>query len=533
MSGDRTVMRRAFDALLPKGSVWEVAPEGEQDKYYDSLAEDLEIGREKVAAIAATRDPAKTDILSDLEIDFGIIPNDDITDANRREYLGEVKGDQGYIPSWKRLENTLRGAGYAVRVYPNDPKVDPASILQTIPLATVGDDESTIGNPDCRIGYYGGELLVNGDSVVSQEKDYLSTVCSDDSGETTVCDDVETTEPSDRGSTIGEFNGMIRELYSYPNPPESRWQFVYFIAASRAYGQQFLDWNMEFSTITKWTAGVGSLIEKTYDNKTSGIRAIEVKRGPSPAPPVGAYAQALPLEDEIIGAATVTVEVAAVSSGRKAGLMVADKDGVWDTLGIVWLALSATGTLEYTAVNGVSNARLYLGGSPAIGDVAIFDDLKIDAAAFTYANISQLEEYRFKKLCLRYKPVRAWLGLLINWTPYSPSPGAAEEDDMTYRFQETTLSGTLTIVDAETAVHIILKGTATGFTISMDDAQNFTVDRLYRFTNQTTQNIAVQNYDGSITDTLLPGNVLQATLSDRTVPEGDWLFVQHIAGGGS
>jgi hypothetical protein len=103
----------------------------------------------------------------------------------------------------------------------------------------------------------------------------------------------------------------------------------------------------------------------------------------------------------------------------------------------------------------------------------------------------------------------------------------------TYRSVTTTPGGTLVITNTETAVHILLKGTAVGFTVSFDDAQNFTADRLYRFTNNSTQNVAFENYTASITATLLPGNVLQAALTDETTAAGDWNFEQHVGGSSS
>ncbi len=104
-----------------------------------------------------------------------------------------------------------------------------------------------------------------------------------------------------------------------------------------------------------------------------------------------------------------------------------------------------------------------------------------------------------------------------------------------YRFVEATPGGTLDILDTETAVHIIifdLSGLVAAFGIYFDAANNFTAQRMYRFTNCTAFPIAVANYDGSITDTLLPGNILQAMLLDMSTEAGVWEYVQHISGPG-
>lgn len=100
----------------------------------------------------------------------------------------------------------------------------------------------------------------------------------------------------------------------------------------------------------------------------------------------------------------------------------------------------------------------------------------------------------------------------------------------TYRFVETTPSGTLTIANAEAAVHIILRGTATGFTVAFDDATTFSDRKLFRITNDSTQTVAIANHTGSITDTLLAGNVLQATLTSTATEAGVWNFAQHVTG---
>ena len=104
-----------------------------------------------------------------------------------------------------------------------------------------------------------------------------------------------------------------------------------------------------------------------------------------------------------------------------------------------------------------------------------------------------------------------------------------------YRFVEATPGGTLDVLDTETAVHIIiydLSGLVAAFGIYFDAANNFTAQRMYRFTNDTAFPIAVLNYDGSINDTLLPGNIIQVELVDLSTEAGVWIYHQHISGAG-
>lgn len=512
MADDRSLTRVAWDSLLPTGSAWNVESDGDLDKYFDGLALDFEIARSRIVEAEHTRDPEKTSVLSDLEIDFGVLPDTNLTEAQRRAYLAAVMGEIDELPSWERFQAKLRAAGFDVYVYPNDPPIDPSGVATT------------------------DQLIVNGTCVTEQSKDFASTVCADSSGETTVCADIVTTPASERGSTVGEYDGMIRTEYVYSMPPESRWPFVWFIAASRT-SVDFTDWNMERATVRAWDAYGGAVVSKTTDYKTQGIRSLKVLAGYGWSDPIGPYVEQL-LDTPIPGTQTVTVDISGIyySAGGYAhgGLMIRDAAGTWDTAGIV--SADAPGPLTYVCTNGVSGVRLYLKDELALlaqNDFVCFDNLRVSGTTFTDATISEALRYRFTKLILRYKPVRVWVAALIDWTPIPVVAGGTEEDDMTYRSQETTPSGTLTITDAEIATHIILKGTASGYTVLMDDARNFTVDRLYRFTNQSSQPIDIENYDGTITDTILPGNVLHATLTDRTTAAGNWIFIQPIAGGGT
>ncbi len=96
-----------------------------------------------------------------------------------------------------------------------------------------------------------------------------------------------------------------------------------------------------------------------------------------------------------------------------------------------------------------------------------------------------------------------------------------------YRFVETTPAGTLVIDDTEVAAHIILWGSAAGFTVSFDSGLLFTTRRMYRFTNHSSEPIDFENFDASITATLLSGHVLQATNTDLTSEASDWQLKQY------
>lgn len=141
-------------------------------------------------------------------------------------------------------------------------------------------------------------------------------------------------------------------------------------------------------------------------------------------------------------------------------------------------------------------------------------------------------DHTSRRIIEQYAPRAAGVGVgVISW-PSGSVPGPEYEDDMAYRFIEATVGGSDTITDSETAVHLIYYGSGASYSIAFAAADTFTARRLYRLTNQTAHAIPVQNSTGSITDLLLPGNIMQCTLSDLTSAAGDWLFVQHVGATG-
>jgi len=68
-------------------------------------------------------------------------------------------------------------------------------------------------------------------------------------------------------------------------------------------------------------------------------------------------------------------------------------------------------------------------GAPVLGDYARFDELQIDNLGFVAASISEKWHEKFDRLVLRYKPLRTWAGVLVNWTAPAPVAGPADEDD--------------------------------------------------------------------------------------------------------
>jgi len=114
--------------------------------------------------------------------------------------------------------------------------------------------------------------------------------------------------------------------------------------------------------------------------------------------------------------------------------------------------------------------------------------------------------------------------------------GTFLEDDMgEYRAYDIGTAAVLEVQNDEEYEHIVFTGTRVGFVCRFDDARNFSWDsppdmRLFRLTNQTSDNIIVQNYDASEQKVLLPGMIMQCSLTDNSTLAGNWLFISHVSG---
>ena len=268
MSDDNT-MKAAIVSMLPKGAAWEIAPDGELDHLLDAMGDGLEERRADLSNVGNVRNPLTTSLLSDLEIEMGIVPETDISEATRRAYLNSVKNEKPKTGSDDHLEALLVAAGFDVIVLRNDPPVDPSTVLMNVPNATCGDPTATCGDADTTCGYSGlGELLVNGDSVTEQEPLYTAT-CGDS---ISTCGDADT--------TCGTFDSMRREYYNYPIPENpARWPFFFWVCGGVDGLDDLIDWNMEMSGEANWPPGGGANVQKVMSPVNSGIRSLKVSSG--------------------------------------------------------------------------------------------------------------------------------------------------------------------------------------------------------------------------------------------------------------
>lgn len=159
---DTPVARQHIDALLPPGPIWEPVDDGDFDKFLDAFAANTEDAFDFAVALRNARDPDKTPYLSDLEREYGIVPQTNQTEAQRRAHLRAIKARDRRSGDIDRMQQALTTAGFDVQVHANDPAVDPAPFVDENYQLQCGGDNAYAGRDDvyCRIG--GGELLVNG-----------------------------------------------------------------------------------------------------------------------------------------------------------------------------------------------------------------------------------------------------------------------------------------------------------------------------------------------------------------------------------
>ena len=119
----------AIRAALPTGAAWTPKPGGNYDNYLEALGEIIALICENLNTVRDVRDPHKTDLLDDLERDFGIIKNDVDTEEQRRVVLAERMFNSVISGNPEGLERILQSVDPGFRVYQNSPAVDPQKFI--------------------------------------------------------------------------------------------------------------------------------------------------------------------------------------------------------------------------------------------------------------------------------------------------------------------------------------------------------------------------------------------------------------------
>lgn len=155
------ISRQVIEALLPPGSLWVPEDGDDLDRLIDGIAENHEQTRLLLASLARLRNPRLTPVLSDLEKEYGIVPDDSVSEDIRRARLLATKNARAGNGTDIFMQDRLREAGFDVYVHVNNPPVDPNLFL--FPSATsFGGENAFFGNENAFFGGSNGQLIVNG-----------------------------------------------------------------------------------------------------------------------------------------------------------------------------------------------------------------------------------------------------------------------------------------------------------------------------------------------------------------------------------
>lgn len=228
-------MRAVIDTLYPDGSIWRPAPDGDFDNFIDGQAANSEVIRAFLAELKNIRVPESTTFLDDLEREFGVLTNANLTDAQRREQLTPLVFDRGSTGSVDAMQNALDNGGFTVQVHENSPAVDPDLFLDQFFDMHADGGTAFAGNETAFAGRNGGELLVNGE-IFSTERIF-----------TAVAGAAKAFAGSD--FTAGEYDDLarIKIEYEIPDNPDD-WPMVFFVG-----GDAIRDGNGELTSIAQAT----------------------------------------------------------------------------------------------------------------------------------------------------------------------------------------------------------------------------------------------------------------------------------------
>lgn len=162
--------RAVLNAVLPPGSLWQPEDDEGLDRLLEGIATGDEAVREVLADLAHVRDPYRTRVLSDLEREYGIVPDASVTDTVRRQRLAAVQSARQGNGGMDYIQDRLRQAGFDVQVHTNDPAVDPAGFLLFAGTTIMGDSGAMFGRTGVQFGGERGELIANGPVYLDQDE---------------------------------------------------------------------------------------------------------------------------------------------------------------------------------------------------------------------------------------------------------------------------------------------------------------------------------------------------------------------------
>lgn len=218
-----------FQHFFVNGDTFKPVPGGKLDKLFSGICSAVDNLVAEAKKVSAVRDPALTDMLNDLEKDYGLISDSNLTEEERRKYLSVFAFKKNEIGSPAFLQSRLREAGFdELSVYENSPEVNPNDILSYDHRLYLADSNAYVGDPDALIGRSFGELFVDGVNL-------------------------------------------------YDIPVGERYNYVFFVGGE-SFGWNILaDYNMEDPSTNHWTPNSGTILSKDTSKFGSKNQSLKVQ----------------------------------------------------------------------------------------------------------------------------------------------------------------------------------------------------------------------------------------------------------------
>jgi len=217
-------LRRVIDALMPEGVIWEPKIDDGLDQLLDGLAEGTQDVYDFLSDLTFIRDPARTPILTDLEHEYGILANPNVSEADRRKGLIPIVYARKGTGSKDDLEGKLQAAGFTnLFVTENSPRTGPTRFSQGGFPAMCGRATTQCGVAAAQCGGFGGKLLVN-DPIYVTRVDYLQT-CGNSRAR---C--------GDALAMCGAYSGTTQTEIIYKIPTDTKyWPLIFFVGGAAIY----------------------------------------------------------------------------------------------------------------------------------------------------------------------------------------------------------------------------------------------------------------------------------------------------------
>jgi hypothetical protein len=217
--------RRVIDSVWQKGPIHKPKPASATDplaggyaRLRDAMAAAFEYLRTDILTLAYMRDPERTPRFDDLERDYGIKNDPNLSPQTRIDNLKVARYAKRTTAQIDELQRRIRAAGFDLYCYNNSPEgppIDPALILDaSFSMQAMYSTNYYAGNTFAQAGRAGGYWLVNGPIFYQQPGI---------SGAGTMWAD-------GWNAYAGFFTGLVKTPVEYPTPADSDdWPFVIFV----------------------------------------------------------------------------------------------------------------------------------------------------------------------------------------------------------------------------------------------------------------------------------------------------------------